>query len=168
MKIPFVKPKWQTPQWEAQNWAALNPEAARVWKNVQALHAMREEVAADAVRKLGIVGVTMGQADSITNQITELRSKMVPIGAEISAVEVLLRAAAASPQFKKAESEWAPMVAAAKAADECEEKLRLDRQVAEGALSQARAEAEKRATANVDRDPLVIAANKKLEALTAA
>jgi hypothetical protein len=88
--------------------------------------------------------------------------------AKLSAARTLLAVAEASEQFKLAEKEFAPLLRQAEEAEAREEAARIDRQMKEGALRQARADAEKRALENAASDPAVLQAARSLAQAEAA
>jgi hypothetical protein len=122
---------------------------------------MIAEVTAQAVSGLAGVQCTPGD-DSITSLKKEVRFKLVTIGAELAACETLLRAAENSPQYKKAEQEFAPLLAAASQRDASEEKMRIDRQQAEAALTQARETTWRTALERAEEDPAILKATREL------
>jgi hypothetical protein len=99
---------------------------------------------------------------------SEVRFKLVSIGAELAACETLLRAAENSPQYKTAEQEFAPLLAAAAERDAAEEKVRIDRQRKELELTQARESAWRAALERAEESPIIKKATRELDAAKAA
>jgi hypothetical protein len=131
---------------------------------VQAIRAMLDAVAREAVTKLANLDITPGTIDSIANRIPEVRSKVIPIGQEVAAVKTLLDAALNDPRFALAEKEFKPLLEASAARDAGEEKVRLDRQLAEAQLNQARESSWRAALEKAESDPSIQKATARLDA----
>jgi hypothetical protein len=93
-----------------------------------------------------------------------VRSKVIPIGQEVAAVKTLLDAALNDPRFALAEKEFKPLLEASAARDAGEEKVRLDRQLAEAQLNQARESSWRAALEKAESDPSIQKATARLDA----
>jgi hypothetical protein len=142
--------------------------APGVWRNVQAIRQMLADLRATAVQNLSRIGPTSGNADTIQTRIAEIRFRAIPIGSELAAVEALLAAAEESPQFKKAEAEWAPLVRAAEQKERKDEETRIARQRAEVQLNQARESSWRAALEKAEESPAIKKAERELAEAKAA
>jgi hypothetical protein len=135
---------------------------------VQAIRAMLDAVAREAVTKLANLDITPGTIDSIANRIPEVRSKVIPIGQEVAAVKTLLDAALNDPRFALAERDFRPLVQESAERDAQEEKLRQDRQRAEAELVRARESTYRTALTEAEESPDILKATARLDAAKAA
>ena len=135
-----------------------------MWKNVQAIRGMLNTIAADAVKKLGLLDISPGTIDNIANRIPQVRFKIIPTGQELAATTSLLAAAESSPEFKFAEAHFRPLVEAAEERDAADEKVRIDRQQAEAQLNQARESSLRAALERAEQSPDILKATARLDA----
>jgi hypothetical protein len=129
---------------------------------------MIAEVTAQAVSGLAKVQCTPGSDNSIASLKSEVRFKLTAIASELAACESLLRAAENSPQYKTAEKEFQPLLAAAAERDASDERVRISRQEAEAALVQAREATWRRALEQAESDPSIVKAAARLDDAKAA
>jgi hypothetical protein len=166
--MKLFTPKFERdPRWQRDDWRSHHLEEAQVYLGVLALRDMIAEVTKEAVSRLAIVQGTPGD-DSITGLKKEVRFKLVSIGAELAACETLLRAAENDPRFALAEREFQPLLAASAERDASEERVRISRQEAEAALTQARESALKRAIEEAESHPSIVKATAALAEADAA
>ena len=163
--MQLFKPKFQQdPRWKRDNYRGQHPEEAAIYLGVLALRDMIAEVTREAVSGLGKVRCTPGNDNSIANLKTEVRFKLTAIASELAACETLLRAAENDPRFALAEKEFKPLLEASAARDAAEEKVRLDRQLAEAQLNQARESSWRAALEKAESDPSIQKAAAELAA----
>lgn len=166
MKL-FGRPAFEkNPRWQRDQWFAANPEKCRIYHCVVALRELVKELNAEVVARLGVVDVMPG-APRFPSLKGELRFKVVEIGKEFAAAQMLLAVGEASEEFKLAEKEYAPLLEAAAKLEAKEEMARVARQKAEAGLFQAREAARGRVTAAIEDDPAVAEAKRELAALQA-
>lgn len=106
--MKLFRPKYESdPRWQRDQWRALNPEAAQIYRSVIAIRSIISQVTEEAVAGLG--KVTPG-SDSLANLKGEVRFRLNEVGKDLAAAKVLLEAGENSPQFKRAEKEFRPLL----------------------------------------------------------
>jgi hypothetical protein len=168
-KMKLFRPKFESdPRWKRDNWRALNGDKARIYHSVLALRELVDELKGEVLARIGKLDCMPGTTPNMANLKAEVRFKVVEIGKALAAAKTLLEVGEASEEFKTAEKEYVPLLRQAEEAEAREEAARIDRQMKEGALQQARADAEKRALENAASDPAVLQAARSLAQAEAA
>jgi hypothetical protein len=165
--MKLFKPAYEKdPRWQRDDYFAHHPEQCRIYHCVVALRELVKELNAEVVARLGVVDVMPGAPrfpQSIPSLKGELRFKVVEIGKEFAAAQMLLAAGEASEEFKLAEKEYAPLLEAVAKLEAKEEAERVEKQRAEAGLAAACEAAKERALANLESDREVVAARERLE-----
>jgi hypothetical protein len=164
--MKLFKPAWEKDvRWQLSNWRALNPEKSRHYVSVQALRKMQAEIGREAVKRLTAIPPGPGQdphnVDAMCGEIID-NVRRFDLGKDLAAIGELIRLAE-NDEYRAIAKEIEPLIESARKFDQAEEKARLDRQRAEGALHAAREAAQRRALENVESDSEVVAARERLE-----
>jgi hypothetical protein len=167
--MKLFRPRFQQdPRWIRDNWAALHRKESQTYKATLALRSIIGRLGEEAVGRLAMVTTSLGNPDSTENLASEVRFKVFEIGKELASARILLEAAEASPEFKVAQQQFAPLLARAAEQDEADEKVRISRQEAEAALVQTREATRRAALEKAEESPDILKATATLAAAKAA